>query len=265
MKNYQATRGKIKNFLDALKQRYTTTEWREYEPNELCKEFNVSFIVPQIFKKEGYYYQVYKDGISLIMLSNNITMSSEVTIHNKLREYCNKSARKSALKKKKIKAKNIVQPKFNFNKKEKRVKVMQVTVGLNFYNSVIADCKNNGLSVSQWIFNKLVASENVAPIEKTKNVNIGLVKKASLQDTPPTNAKPNRRGRPITKQFNTPSNNIEKLVSTPIVEVYNSKTIHTIESAENKIKSLETIMNLYTKGVINNEELQSLKVGILNK
>jgi hypothetical protein len=264
MKNYQATRGKIKNFLDALKQRYTTTEWREYEPNELCKEFNVSFILPQILKKEGYYYQVYKDGISLIMLSNNITMSSEVTIHNKLREYCNKSARKSALKKKKIKAKNVSQSTLNFNKKEKRVKVMQVTVGLNFYNSVIADCKNNGLSVSQWIFNKLVASENVAPVEKTKNVNLGLVKKAPLQDTP-LNAKPNRRGRPISKQFNTPNNNIEKLVSTPIVEVYNSKTIHTIESAETKIKSLETIMSLFNNGVINQQELQSLKVGILNK
>jgi hypothetical protein len=244
MKNYQATRGKIKNFLDALKQRYTTTEWREYEPNEFCKEFNVSFILPQILKKEVYYYQVYKDGISLIMLSNNITMSSEVTIHNKLREYCNKSARKSALKKKKIKAKNIVQPKFNFNKKEKRVKVMQVSVGLNFYNSVIADCKNNGITVSQWIFNKLGAGENVAPIEKTKNVKLELVKKPILQYTP------KKRGRPISILKD---------------KVYNEKNIYTIESAENKIKSLETIMNLFTNGVINNEELQSLKVGILNK
>jgi hypothetical protein len=265
MKNYQATRGKIKNFLTALKERFSIDEWKKFEPNEFCKEFEVSFILPQILKKEGYLYQEYKDSICYLMLSKNIMSANEVNLHYKLREYCNKSARKSALKKKKIKAKNVVQPKFNFNKKEKRVKVMQVTVGLNFYNSVIADCKNNGLSVSQWIFNKLVASENVAPIEKTKNVNLGLVKKAPLQDTPPSNAKPNRRGRPITKQFNTPSNNIEKLVSTPIVEVYNSKTIHTIESAETKIKSLETIMNLYTKGVINNEELQSLKVGILNK
>jgi len=244
MKNYQATRGKIKNFLDALKQRYTTTEWREFEPNELCKEFNVSFIVPQIFKKEGYYYQVYKDGISLIMLSNNITMSSEVTIHNKLREYCNKSARKSALKKKKIKAKNVVQPKFNFNKKEKRVKVMQVSVGLNFYNSVIADCKNNGITVSQWIFNKLGAGENVAPIEKTKNVKPELIKKEILQD------KSKKRGRP-----------------TSILKdrVYNEKTIYTIESTETKIKSLETIMSLYNNGVINIQELENLKYGVMNK
>lgn len=257
MKNYQATRSKIKNFLDALKQRYTTSEWREYEPNELCKEFKVSFIVPQIFKKEGYYYQQYKDGISSIMLSQNIMMSSEVTIHNKLREYSNKSARKCALKKKKIKAKNIVQPKFNFNKKEKRVKVMSVSVGLNYYNSVIADCISKGLTVSKWMFNKLGASENVVPIEKTKNLKSELVKKALLQQTP-TNTKPNRRGRPLSKQFNVPYNNKEK-------EVFNSKTIHSIESAETKIKSLETIMSLFNNGVINQQELENLKYGVLNK
>jgi len=244
MKNYQATRGKIKNFLTALKERFSIDEWKKFEPNEFCKEFEVSFILPQILKKEGYLYQEYKDSICYLMLSKNIKSANEVNIHYKLREYCNKSAKKSALKKKKIKAKNVVQPKFNFNKKEKRVKVMQVSVGLNFYNSVIADCKNNGITVSQWIFNKLGAGENVAPIEKTKNANPELIKKEILQD------KSKKRGRPT---------------STLKDKVYNEKTIYTIESAENKIKSLETIMNLYTKGVINNEVLQSLKVGILNK
>lgn len=247
MKNYQATRGKIKNFLDALKQRYTTSEWREYEPNELCKEFNVSFIVPQIFKKEGYYYQQYKDGISLMMLSQNIMLSSEVTVHNKLREYCNKSARKCALKKKKIKAKNIVQPKFNFNKKEKLVKIMSVSVGLNYYNSVIADCKNKGISISRWMFNKLEADKNVALIEKTKNIELD--KKDVLQQIP-TNTKPNRRGRPI------------QILKD---RVYNEKTIYTIESTETKIKSLETIMSLYNNGVINIQELENLKYGVMNK
>ena len=257
MKNYQATRSKIKNFLDALKQRYTTSEWREFNPNDYCKEFNVSFILPQVLKKEGYYYNEYKDRKCYIMLSKNIMMSSEVSIHNKLREYCNKYARKSVLKKKKIKAKNVVQPKFNFNKKEKRVKVMSVSVGLNYYNSVIADCKNKGLTVSQWMFNKLGASENVAPIEITPNINLEMVKKALLQKTP-TNTKPNRRGRPLSKQFNVPYNNKEK-------EVFNSKTIHSIESAETKIKSLETIMSLFNNGVINQQELENLKYGVLNK
>jgi hypothetical protein len=94
------------------------------------------------------------------------------------------------------------------------------------------------------MFNKLGAGENVAPIEKTKNANPELIKKEILQD------KSKKRGRP-----------------TSILKdkVYNEKTIYTIESAENKIKSLETIMNLFTKGVINQQELQSLKVGILNK
>jgi hypothetical protein len=255
MKNYQVTRGKIKNYLDALKQRFSTSEWRNFEPNELCQEFKVSFILPQILKKEGYYQHYYKDGKSFMMLSQNIKMSNEVTIHNKLREYCNKSAKKIALKKKKIKAKNIVQPKFNFNKKEKLFKVMSVSVGLNYYNSVIADCKSKGLTVSKWMFNKLEADKNVALIEKTKNIELD--QKDLLQQTP-TNTKPNRRGRPLSKQFNVPYNNKEK-------EVFNSKTIHSIESAETKIKSLETIMSLYNNGVINQQELENLKYGVLNK
>jgi hypothetical protein len=37
-----------------------------------------------------------------------------------------------------------------------------------------------------------------------------------------------------------------------------------VDAAETKIKSLETIMNLFLKGIINAEELESLKKGILN-
>jgi hypothetical protein len=247
MKNYQATRGKIKNLLDALKQRFSTTEWREFNPIDYCKEFNVSFILPQVLKKEGYYYNEYKDRKCYIMLSKNIMMSNEIVIHNKLREYCNKYARKSSLKKKKIKAKNVVQPKFNFNKKEKKVKVISVSVGLNFYNSVIADCKNKGISISRWMFNKLEADKNVALIEKTKNIELD--KKDVLQQIP-TNTKPNRRGRPI------------QILKD---RVYNEKTIYTIESTETKIKSLETIMSLYNNGVINIQELENLKYGVMNK
>ena len=263
MKNYQATRGKIKNFLTALKERFSTSEWKEFEPNEFCKEFQVSFILPQILKKEGYLYQEYKDGICSLMLSKNIMSANEVTIHKKLREYCNKSARKSALKKKKIKAKNVVQPKFNFNKKEKKVKIISVSVGLNFYNTIIYDCKKNGLNVSQWMFNKLGAGSNVAPIEITPNVNLASIKKAISLNAP------KKRGRPVSTQINKTSNNLvgEVYNYKPIkmAEIVNSKTTHTLESAETKIKSLETIMNLFSKGIINNEELQSLKVGILNK
>jgi hypothetical protein len=38
-----------------------------------------------------------------------------------------------------------------------------------------------------------------------------------------------------------------------------------VDAAEAKIKSLETIMNLFLKGIINAQELESLKKGILNK
>lgn len=263
MKNYQATRSKIKNFLTALKERFSKTEWREFEPNEFCKEFQVSFILPQILKKEGYIYQEYKDGICSIWLAHDIMSANEVTLHKKLRDYCNKSARKSALKKKKVKAKNVVQPKFNFNKKEKKSKIISVSVGLNFYNSIIDDCKKNGLNVSQWMFNKLGAGSNVTPIEITPNLNLESIKKPISLNAP------KKRGRPVTKVTTKTSNNlvgeVYNIQSIQTNEVVNSKTIHSIESAETKIKSLETIMSLYNNGVINQQELENLKYGVLNK
>jgi hypothetical protein len=256
MKNFEATRGKFKNYLDALKQRFSTSEWKEYQSNEFCKEFGVSVILPQILKKEGYYHYENKDGIPLIMLSQKIMTLSEVTIHNKLRDYCNKSAKKNALKRKKIKAKNVVQSTLNFNKKENKPKVISTSVGLNLYNSIVADCKNKGITVSKWMYSKLGENELVVNTEKqvTKKVlDFKLLKKV-YSNAEPKNKNVEKRGRPL-------QNNTFHLLTKPdVVELPK-----TIESTENKIKSLETIMNLFTKGLINQEELQSLKVGILNK
>jgi hypothetical protein len=259
MKNFQATRSKIKNYLDALKERFSTTEWKELQPNQLCKEFGVSVILPQILKNEGYYHYEFKDGTPSIMLSQKINTANEVTIHNKLREYCNKSAKKNLLKKKKIKAKNVSQSTLNFNKNEKKVKVISVSVGLNFYNSIITECKKNGLTVSKWMFEKLGAGSNFAPLQEqntTKELDLKKLRKAYYSNSAKKqNLK--KRGRPVSN----------KLVNTPTqgTEIYNSKTVHTLESAETKIKSLETIMNLFNKGIINSDELQSLKIGILTK
>ena len=58
MKNFEATRGKIKMYLNALKERYSTVEWREYHANKICKEFQVSVLLPQLLKNEGYYVRV---------------------------------------------------------------------------------------------------------------------------------------------------------------------------------------------------------------
>ncbi len=259
MKNFQATRSKIKNYLDALKERFSTTEWKELQSNQLCKEFGVSVILPQILKNEGYYHYEFKDGTPSILLSQKINTVNEVLVHNKLREYCNKSAKKNLLKKKKIKAKNVSQSTLNFNKKEKKSKVISVSVGVNLYNSIIEDCKKNGLTVSKWMFAKLAAGENFVPLEKQNSIKELDLKKLRKAYYANSSKKQNlkKRGRPLTN----------KLIDTPtqVNEVYNSKSVHTLESAENKIKSLETIMNLFTKGLINNQELQSLKVGILNK
>lgn len=267
MKNFQATRGKIKNYLDALKQRFSTSEWNEYQAHEITKEFGVTVTLPQILKKDGYYHYEHKEGKPLMMLSSKIFTLDEYTLHEMIRVYQKQSVNRAKLKKiqKKQQNKNKVAKKVY--QKEDAFKVMSIRVGRNFYNSILEDCNKKDITVSKWVMTKLVAGEFNQPIEKPRNQNLELVRKTLLANTT-QNPKPKKRGRPLTTQFNKPlviKETLFPITPIPTTDVYSSKTTHTIESAETKIKSLETIMNLFSKGIINNEELQSLKVGILNK
>jgi signal peptidase I len=156
MKNFEATRGKIKMYLNALKERYSTVEWREYHANKICKEFQVSVLLPQLLKNEGYYHYEHK-GVPSMMLSEKIVMLSEVSAHNKIREFCKESnerksvrnlqnKEKDKLNKKRLDAKAVnkakkevyLQNQFNFTNRgfgQEGYKTLSIKVGRNFYKN----------------------------------------------------------------------------------------------------------------------------------
>lgn len=286
MKNFEATRGKIKMYLNALKERYSTVEWREYHANKICKEFQVSVLLPQLLKNEGYYHYEHK-GVPSMMLSEKIVMLSEVSAHNKIREFCKESnerksvrnlqnKEKDKLNKKRLDAKAVnkakkevyLQNQFNFTNRgfgQEGYKTLSIKVGRNFYkNTILIDCEKNDLTVTEWITKKLVAGEVIESQEPPKEQTIGEIKQ-SLHNNPQfkdsfKNPEPAKRGRK-------PKAIIEKYYGLPAYQNFKElkQTESKVEAAETKIKSLETIMNLFLKGIINTQELESLKKGILNK
>jgi len=235
MKNFSETRSKIKNYLNALNERFSTVEWREYHSNEICREFGVSVILPQLLKKEGYYYYQNKNSVPYMMISHKIGNINEVTLHNKLLEFCRNSYKK-VQKKEKIERVGY----------KKNYKNLTIKVGMDFYEKIIANCQKENISVSQWLESKL------ASIEYDYNKNNKPTKKL---------------GRPPLKKSGwfsefDPNKIVERLKNEERIKI---KTIEPVESAETKIKSLETIMSLFTNGVINQQELESLKKGVLTK
>lgn len=287
MKNFEATRGKIKMYLNALKERYSTVEWKEYHANKICKEFQVSVLLPQLLKNEGYYHYEHK-GVPSMMLSEKIVMLNEVSAHNKIREFCKQSNERKVvrdkLNKKRLDAKAVnkakkevyLQNQFNFTNRgfgQEGYKTLSIKVGRSFYkNTILVDCEKNDLTITEWITKKLVAGEVIESQEPPKEQTIREIKQ-SLHNNPQFKdsfKNPEKRGRPymIEQQgnYNSGMSNQEilrNLQNAPkkVIE----KTEIKVEDAETKIKSLETIMNLFLKGIINAQELESLKKGILNK
>jgi hypothetical protein len=145
MKNFESTRVKIKNFLIALKERYNTHEWKEFNAQPMCKEFSVSLILPQMLKYDGYIHYENKNGVRSIMLSDKIMTLHEATIHSKMLQYCNQSKQRKVIKQ--IKKKEIAKlKKMKEEKKNNSIASKSFTKFLN----LIEDCKRNGINIKEW-------------------------------------------------------------------------------------------------------------------
>lgn len=315
MKNFEATRSKIKNYLDALKERFSTTEWKEFKSNDLCKEFSVTVTLPQILKNEGYYHYEHKNGIPSIILSQKIMMLSEVSAHNKIREYCNQSKERIAIKKlqkkekEKLNKKRLEAKAVNKAKKDKYIqskeirnfaipshsfvtdgsegyKNLTVRVGRKFYEEILIDCRHKGINISEWLVSKLVdqLDPTIESQEPPKEQSIAEIKETlynnpEFKDSFKRSEMPTiKRGRPFVGEIEGayyPKTQTGAFYPKTKIGVANQETLKMITKyhqpeieqtdAETKIKSLETIMNLFLKGIINAEELENLKKGILNK
>jgi hypothetical protein len=232
MKNFNETRSKIKNYLNALNQRFSTNEWKEYHSNEFCREFGVSVILPQLLKKEGYYYYQNKDSVPYVMLSHKVANLNEATLHNKLLEFCRNSYKKAQKKVQKTKQKQEKQKQFVGYKN------ITIQVTMDFYEKILIESEKKNTNVTQWILSKLVGDD----------------KKFTIDNVKP----PKKLGRPPLKR--------ESLVETTKIETPKQERINikTIEPIESKIKSLETIMSLFTKDLINKKELEILSNAVLS-
>jgi hypothetical protein len=307
MKNYEATRSKIKLYLNALKERFSTCEWKEYHASEICKEFGITVTLPQILKNEGYYHYEHKNGIPSMMLSEKIMLINEIIAHNKIREYCNLSKERNAIKqiqkkeKEKLKKKRLDAKAANKAKKEQYLqkegfvafggnwgddvpfKNIGIKEGRNLYNQLYVECKRQGIDIKD-LFTSILENQNPPREQSIPQIKENLLNnpqfKDSFKSTIPTydkakiykSVKPIRQANELIEKLDeiegayypktkTGASNQEVL---KMVSKYH-EPVNEQTDAEIKIKSLESIMNLFLKGIINAEELESLKKGILNK
>ena len=143
-------------------------------------------------------------------------------------------------------------------------------------NTILIDCEKNDLTVTEWITKKLVAGEVIESQEPPKEQTIGEIKQ-SLHNNPQfkdsfKKPEPAKRGRPfMIEQRGNSNSGMSNQEVFKMIDRYHApdkviqQTEVKVDAAETKIKSLETIMNLFLKGIINTQELESLKKGILNK
>jgi len=81
---------KIAMYLTALKERYSKDDWKEFHPNELRKEFNLTAIMPTVLIQNKY-LSVKRAGVrpnrSFVKLNESIFTVRPETIHKRLKEY----------------------------------------------------------------------------------------------------------------------------------------------------------------------------------
>ena len=118
-----ATREKIQNYLDTLKERYSNTELRSIDFKAIRKEFGVSALISTVLKQNGMI------GISdnKVILFDRIYRTNATEVHKKIQEYSADSAQRRKKRNYKKKQKTLFEPKTNLiPKKAGRPKVSRV-------------------------------------------------------------------------------------------------------------------------------------------
>jgi hypothetical protein len=189
MKNYEQVRCKIKNYINALKERY--------HPEGFSKEFGVSFTLPMLLKKNGYTYCETNNYVTKIMLTPKFWTLDEVTAHILVLEYSKaayhrkqKRIKKEKLKEEKAKEKELKKQENNEvtqkrldskthyekvrRKYKKRLKEETKTIGVRIpysdYEAILLECKRTNSNVTKY-FNKLIKDSGLdsykAPAQKS--------------------------------------------------------------------------------------------------
>jgi hypothetical protein len=321
MRNYEATRAKIKNYLTALKERYSTNEWKDFEPHTLCREFGVSVTLPLLLKKGGYLFNENKK----MMLSQKINNIDEVQAHTKILDYCNDSKHRIALRnakkkeKAKIKADKLKKKKLAEeqklsleNEKEAKANGVNINLPIEIYQLIQSYAETFKIDVIDFISLTFRELDNVIFNDSLYPIHQKLSKEPAIQENykrilkelgtelelgpPPAQPsieqiKENLRNDPefrssFNKNYQLPKKTagrpktpatlsddpayLEALRNAPSVPSTNLSIQNTDSSTEfdklqSKIKSLESLVGLFTQGIISKQELETLKFGLLNK
>lgn len=197
MKKYEEVRSKIKNYIDALKERYSTEEFRVHHPEGFSKEFGVSFTLPMLLKNNGYTYCQTNNYVTKLMLTPKFWTLDEVTAHILVLEYSKaayhrkqKRIKKEKLKEEKAKQKELKKQENNEvtqkrldskthyekvrRKYKKRLKEDTKTIGVRIpysnYEAILLECKRTNSNVTKYL-NQLIKDSGLdsykAPAQKS--------------------------------------------------------------------------------------------------
>jgi len=219
---YEKTRAKIKNYLDALRKNYSTTEWAKFDSFNISKEFGVSITLSQILKNKGYIFR--EEGN--IMLHPTIYFLSEDVLHQELLDYSYGSALRKEERKKaqKKRRKEIVD---NYRKKENKVEE-SITIEVPFSDedlnkliSLLNQDKYQNFFVNlldEPLFKELI--EKLTHQSEPSTISLPEMKQKLKNDPNYKDLFNNRRGRPskstnelIKKRYNEISKKQEKVQS----------------------------------------------------
>jgi hypothetical protein len=201
MKNYEQVRSKIKLFLNAIKERYSTTEFREYEPVSLSREFGISFLLPNILKKHGYFYHQRKDFLSKLMLSEKFWTLDEDLAHKFILDYSKAASKRKKIRvnkeklkeEKKAQKQEIVQKRLDSkthykdlgNKYKKEIdgatKTISVRLPYSIYKDILIECKRTNSNVTKY-FNQLIKDSGVEDNYPPKQKSIDEIKDTLRKD-----------------------------------------------------------------------------------
>jgi hypothetical protein len=208
MKKYEQVRSKIKNYIDALKERYSTNELRVHHPEVFSKEFGVSFTLPMLLKKNGYTYCETNNYVTKIMLTPKFWTLDEVTAHILVLEYSKaayhrkqKRIKKEKLKEEKAKEKELKKQENNEvtqkrldskthyekvrRKYKKRLKEDTKTIGVRIpysdYEAILLECKRTNSNVTKY-FNQLIKDSGLDSYKEPAKKSIEEVKDTLLKD-----------------------------------------------------------------------------------
>ena len=271
MKSYDNTRAKIKNYLNALQNRFNNIQFKEYN-REMTKEFGVSATIPGLLKN-GNYIEFENKHLKLNPSINNL---NEIDLHRMVLNYCNDSKRKINIRKAKQKARKLKKAE-KFKQLEEQSKPQTFTMDeikgkLNIFKNKVGRPKSKIEKPIEtpFILKELLKDTAFAKLYKDaptlnncKNCNKSFL--ASRTNNKYCSDKCKNKYH-NTRYYNNYKNLTKRAENYELskVKYQNPKEADKLDVLESKLQSLDKLITLHSKGAITIKEMENLKKAILS-